>query len=232
VAHFDTIFIRSCRLNASQSSVQQLFRWARPRSKIEWVAQREKPARRVLLLCLRAMPGNALSADRAGLWRQCCYRIGFEPVWVWAMAGTDTHANCCATRGSPCCYPMPPATRSADGMDLAKTDIAGVDRLLRWESPNADRIGVWGHSYGGYSAFSAGSFKPSASSAGRGRLSEWRIYLGIRTNGLRMDRLPDSSHRAGATGLNGRDSLAVFKRGIFENSPIFLNLDRRCDSAC
>jgi dipeptidyl aminopeptidase/acylaminoacyl peptidase len=59
-----------------------------------------------------------------------------------------------ATRGYAVLVPGAPQTLGTPMLDLAKTILPGVNKLIEMGIVNPDQIGVMGHSYGGYSALS------------------------------------------------------------------------------
>jgi len=86
--------------------------------------------------------------------------------------GTD-NMQLFATRGYAVAVTDAPQQLATPMVDLAKTILPGVDKVIEMGIADADRIGVWGHSYGGYSAFSlivqTQRFKAAVA------VSEWRI---------------------------------------------------------
>ena len=63
--------------------------------------------------------------------------------------GTD-NLQLLATRGYAVLYPDVPLQKGTPMQDLAKMVLPGVDRVIEMEIADPERLGVMGHSYGGY----------------------------------------------------------------------------------
>jgi dipeptidyl aminopeptidase/acylaminoacyl peptidase len=79
-----------------------------------------------------------------------------------------------ATRGYAVFFPDVPLTGHSPAADLARTIMPGIRRLNELDIIDADRIGIMGHSYGGYSVLSLITqsiiFKAAVASASAGDL--------------------------------------------------------------
>ncbi len=127
-----------------------------------------------------------------------------------------------ATRGYAVLLPDAPQHLGTPMLDLAKTILPGVNRVIELGIADPDRLGVMGHSYGGYSTLSlivqTTRFKAAVISAGTGDL--------VASYG--------EMHKDGSTyqvpimetgqGLMGGTPWQFLDRYI-ENSPVF-HLDR------
>ncbi|HEY3929098.1 MAG TPA: prolyl oligopeptidase family serine peptidase [Candidatus Koribacter sp.] len=127
-----------------------------------------------------------------------------------------------ATRGYAVLLPDTPLRKKTPMSDLLKTVLPGVDRAIEIGVADPNRLGVMGHSYGGYSTLSlivqTSRFRAAVDSAGPGDL--------ISNYGAM-----DQSGSAGAigwseTGQGGMEGTPwEFRDRYIENSPIFY-LDR------
>lgn len=127
-----------------------------------------------------------------------------------------------ATRGYAVLLPDTPLRPGSPMHDLLKTVIPGVDRVIDLGIADPDRLGVMGHSYGGYSTLSlivqTTRFKAAVDSAGPANL--------ISAYG-EMDKSGSSGTIGWAeTGQGGMVGTPwQFRDRYIENSPIFF-LDR------
>ena len=127
-----------------------------------------------------------------------------------------------ATRGYAVLLPDTPLNKGTPMKDLLKTVIPGVDRAIDIGVADPDRLGVMGHSYGGYSTLSlivqTTRFKAAVDSAGPADLISFYGDL-------------DKSGAAGGIGWSetGQGGMVgspwEFRDRYIENSPLFY-LDR------
>jgi dipeptidyl aminopeptidase/acylaminoacyl peptidase len=127
-----------------------------------------------------------------------------------------------ATRGYAVLLPDAPLRVGTPMQDLAKTVLPGVDKVIELGVADPDRLGVMGHSYGGYSVLAlivqTTQFRAAVSSGGYGDLiSE---YGAMRKDGSTyfVELAEESQGRMGGTPWQFRDR-------YIENSPFFY-LDR------
>jgi len=127
-----------------------------------------------------------------------------------------------ATRGYAVLLPDTPLRKGTPMQDLLKTVMPGVDRAIDLGIADPDRLGVMGHSYGGYSTLSlivqTSRFKAAVDSAGPADLISFYGDL-------------DKSGAAGGIGWSetGQGGMVgtpwQFRDRYVENSPLFY-LDR------
>ncbi len=120
-----------------------------------------------------------------------------------------------ATRGYAVLFPDAPLQKGTPMQDLAKTVLPGVDRAIEMGIADPERLGVMGHSYGGYCTLvliaQTTRFKAAISSGGYGNL--------IGSYGhMRRDGSTYGESKLGSTPWESRDR-------YIENSPVFY-LDR------
>lgn len=123
-----------------------------------------------------------------------------------------------ATRGYAVLAPDSPLRTGTPMTDLLKTILPGVDRVIDMGIADPDRLGVMGHSYGGYSTLSlivqTTRFRAAVDSAGPANLIS---FYG------QMD--PSGSSFAlgwAETGQGGMEGTPwQFRERYIENSPIF-----------
>ena len=120
-----------------------------------------------------------------------------------------------ATRGYAVLFPDAPLQKGTPMQDLAKTVLPGVDRAVEMGIADPERLGVMGHSYGGYCTLGliaqTTRFKAAISSGGYGNL--------IGSYGqMRRDGSTYGESKLGGTPWQYRDR-------YIENSPVFY-LDR------
>lgn len=124
-----------------------------------------------------------------------------------------------ATRGYTVLFPDAPLQGKTPMQALMKTVLPGVNKAIEIEIADPDRIGVMGHSYGGYSILAlivqTTRFKAAVSSAGYGNLLS---YYGF----MRRDGSTYGMH--GSEGRFGGTPWQ-FRHEYIENSPAFY-LDR------
>src|SRR5437762_12672126 len=79
-----------------------------------------------------------------------------------------------ATRGYAVLLPDAPQRLSTPMVDIAKTVLPGVDKVIELGIADPERLGVWGHSYGAYSTLSlivqTKRFKAALAADGTGNL--------------------------------------------------------------
>lgn len=156
------------------------------------------------------------------------------PLIVWVYGGSRggdivnkfglrdhgvNHLQLLATRGYAILFPDAPLREGTPMSDLAKTVLPGVDRVVEMGIADPERLGVMGHSFGGYCVLAliaqTTRFKVAISSGGFGN---WiGTYNQMRRDGSTYTRWM-TERRLGATPWQSRDR-------YIENSPIFY-LDR------
>lgn len=127
-----------------------------------------------------------------------------------------------ATRGYAILLPDAPQNLGTPMLDLAKTVLPGVSKVIEMGIADPDRLGVMGHSYGGYSTLSlivqTKRFKAAVSLDGMGDMVG--AYGQMRKDGTAFG----TSMEEQGSGLMGDTPWQVRERYV-ENSPIFY-LDR------
>lgn len=159
------------------------------------------------------------------------------PVVVWVYGGIHTsyalnqfgvepydyNMQVLATRGYVVLYPDAPQHLGTPMLDLAKTVLPGVNRLIELGIADSTRIGMGGHSYGGYSTLAliaqTHRFRAAVaiSAAGVNLLSEYTL-LDERGFSWGIGWAEHGQGLMGATPWERRDR-------YIENSPFFY-LDR------
>jgi dipeptidyl aminopeptidase/acylaminoacyl peptidase len=127
-----------------------------------------------------------------------------------------------ATRGYAVFLPDAPTNLGTGAADLMKSVLPGIDRLIEIGIADPDRIGIIGHSNGGYSvlALVVQTTRFSAAIVGDG-LADWiATYGAMSSDG---DAFAIAVAEAGGTGLGGTPWQA--RDRYIENSPVFY-LDR------
>jgi len=128
-----------------------------------------------------------------------------------------------ATRGYAVLLPDTPLRVGTPMLDLAKTVLPAVDKVIEMGIADPERLGVWGASYGGYSTLAllvqTNRFKVAAMDAGFANLLS--LY------GWMPDRSNEPSWQDWAEISQGRmgGSPWQFRERYLENSPV-LYLDR------
>jgi dipeptidyl aminopeptidase/acylaminoacyl peptidase len=135
----------------------------------------------------RSLDGNPL---RGTLLLPADYREGNRyPLIVWVYggqhgsdsidrfglsAGATFNLQLLATRGYAVLFPDAPQRLGTPMLDLAKTVLPGVDKVIEMGIADPSRMGVMGHSYGGYSVLAlivqTGRFKAAVTADGYGDL--------------------------------------------------------------
>jgi dipeptidyl aminopeptidase/acylaminoacyl peptidase len=142
----------------------------------------------------------------------------------WGLAGCETpiNAQLLATRGYVVLCPDAPQSLGSPMYDLAKTVLPGINKLIDIGIADPDRVGLIGHSYGGYSVLSllvqTNRFKAAVMSDGYGDL--FSSYGVMDSAGASFGIAIDEKGQGlmGDTPWNVRDRYT-------ENSPVFY-LDR------
>ena len=135
--------------------------------------------------------------------------------------GTD-NLQLLATRGYAVLYPNVPLQKGTPMQDLAKMVLPGVDRVIDIGIADPERLGVMGHSYGGYCVLAliaqTPRFKAAIASGGNGNLIS--TYGTMRHDGSTygLSWAETGQGRMGGTLWEMRDR-------YIENSPVFY-LDR------
>jgi dipeptidyl aminopeptidase/acylaminoacyl peptidase len=144
------------------------------------------------------------------------------PMIVWVYGGDTLSENLdhfgladsgpfnlqlLATRGYAVLLPDAPQRLATPMLDLAKTILPGVDKVISMGIADPGRLGVMGHSYGGYSVLSlivqTGRFKAALEADGMGDL--FSGYGQMQRDGTSYQ----TSITEQGQGLMGGDSLAV-----------------------
>jgi dipeptidyl aminopeptidase/acylaminoacyl peptidase len=104
-------------------------------------------------------------------------------VYRFGLAGSGVeNLQILATRGYAVLLPDTPLRKGTPMQDLLKTVLPGVDRAIDLGIADPDRLGVMGHSYGGYSTLSlivqTTRFKAAVDSAGPANLISYYGNLG------------------------------------------------------
>ena len=154
--------------------------------------------------------GGSLLSDRIN-------QFGF------ASNTNTTNQQLWATRGYAVLLPDTPLRVATPMLDLAKTVLPGVDKVIEMGIADPDRIGVWGGSYGGYSTLAllvqTTRFKAAAIDSGFANLMSLYGWMPERSNEPSwQDWAELSQGRMGGTPWQYRER-------YIENSPVFY-LDR------
>lgn len=127
-----------------------------------------------------------------------------------------------ATRGYAVLTPDAPLKAGSPMHDLVKTVLPGVDRVVEMGAADPDRLGVTGHSYGGYSTLAllaqTTRFKAAMMSAGVGDLLSMYGHMGKDGDAFSIGWSEEGQGRMGG------HPWQYFQRYV-ENSPVFY-LDR------
>jgi dipeptidyl aminopeptidase/acylaminoacyl peptidase len=152
-------------------------------------------------------------------------------VWVYGGSSLSDHLDhfglaetgpfnlqLLATRGYAVLLPDAPQHLGTPMLDLAKTILPGVDKVIDMGIADPARLGVMGHSYGGYSVLSlivqTGRFKAAMESAGIGDL--FTAYGQMRRDGTAfLTAITEQGQ-----GLMGGTPWQ-FRERYLENSPFF-----------
>ena len=136
-------------------------------------------------------------------------------------AGVD-NMQILATRGYAVLMPDTPLRKGTPMSDLLKTVMPGVDRVIEMGVADPERLGIMGHSYGGYSTLSlivqTSRFKAAVDSAGPADLVS--LYGAMDKRGSAGMIGWSESGQGGMEGTPWQ-----FRQRYIENSPIFY-LDR------
>lgn len=127
------------------------------------------------------------------------------------------------TRGYAVLLPDTPLRVGTPMLDLAKTVLPGVDKVIEMGIADPERLGVWGSSYGGYSTLAllvqTARFKAAAVDSGFANLMSLYGWMADRSNEPTwQDWAEISQGRMGGTPWKYRER-------YLENSPVFY-LDR------
>jgi dipeptidyl aminopeptidase/acylaminoacyl peptidase len=187
---------------------------------IEWIDDNSNRLQGVLTL-----PSNYVSGARYPL-IVLVYGGEFLSDSLEKFGGFDTsipylNLQLLATRGYAVLEPDAPQRLGTPMLDLAKTVLPGVSRVVEMGVADPDHIGVIGQSYGGYSTLSllvqTNRFRAAVSTSGFGNLLG--IYGELDQDGTAYGTLTEAGQ-----GLMGGTPWEYRDRYI-ENSPIFY-LDR------
>ncbi|MGA8556526.1 MAG: prolyl oligopeptidase family serine peptidase, partial [Candidatus Acidiferrales bacterium] len=146
--------------------------------------------------------------------------------WLYQFGGFERGMACfnvqlLATRGYAVLMPDTPQHLGTPMLDLAKTVLPGVSKAVELGIADPERVGVFGHSYGGYSTLAlivqTTRFKAAVEADGYGDLIG--NYGEMKRDGEAFGTSADTSQQ-----LMG-DSLWNRRERYIENSPVFY-LDR------
>jgi len=146
-----------------------------------------------------------------------------ETVFRFGLSGAGVeNLQILATRGYAALLPDTPMHGNNPMSDLLKTVIPAVDRAVELGIADPDRLGVMGHSYGGYSTLSlivqTTRFKAAVDSAGPGDLISDYAIMDEKGSSWAIGWAETGQGRMGGTPWQFRDR-------YIENSP-FYYLDR------
>jgi dipeptidyl aminopeptidase/acylaminoacyl peptidase len=186
---------------------------------VEWRSLDGEPLRGALLLPAGYLPGKRYplivnvygGAHHSSRLRH----FGF------GYAGTD-NMQLFATRGYAVLLPDAPQHLGTPMFDLAKTVLPGVNKVIEMGIADPERLGVMGHSYGGYSSLSlivqTNRFKAAVMSDGTGDLVASYGEMAKDGSTYEVSIMETGQGLMGGTPWQFRDR-------YIENSPIF-HLDR------
>lgn len=188
---------------------------------IHWKSSDGTPLRGILLLPTGYQPGKRypLIVDLYG------GKMLSDNINVFGHMSTVSivgNTQFFATRGYAILMPDTPLAVDTPMLDLAKTVLPGLDKVIEMGVADPERLGVTGASYGGYSTLAlivqTSRFKAAVSDAGSGNL------LGIYSH---MDEFGASLYLGWAETGQGRmgGSPWTYRNRYIENSPTFY-LDR------
>jgi len=137
----------------------------------------------------------------------------------FGLAGTGPlNLQMLATRGYAVLLPDAPQHLGTPMLDLAKTILPGVDKVISMGIADPDRLGVMGHSYGGYSVLSlivqTGRFKAALEADGMGDLIS--AYGEMQRDGTAF-QVSNTEQDQGMMG----GTPWQFRERYIENSPLF-----------
>lgn len=146
-----------------------------------------------------------------------------ETVYRFGLSGAGVeNLQILATRGYAALLPDTPMHGNDPMSDLLKTVIPAVDRVVELGIADANRLGIMGHSYGGYSTLSlivqTTRFKAAVDSAGPGDLVSDYAIMDPKGSSWAIGWAETGQGRMGGTPWQYRDR-------YIENSPFFY-LDR------
>jgi dipeptidyl aminopeptidase/acylaminoacyl peptidase len=146
-----------------------------------------------------------------------------ETVYRFGLSGAGVeNLQILATRGYAALLPDTPMHGNNPMSDLLKTVIPAVDRVVELGIADPDRLGVMGHSYGGYSTLSlivqTTRFKAAVDSAGPGDLVSDYAIMDEKGSSWAIGWAETGQGRMGGTPWEYRER-------YIENSP-FYYLDR------
>jgi dipeptidyl aminopeptidase/acylaminoacyl peptidase len=132
-------------------------------------------------------------------------------------AGVD-NLQMLATRGYAVLLPDAPLQTGTPMADIAKTVLPGIDRAIELGVADPERLGVMGHSYGGYSTYAlivqTTRFKAAVASAGNANLLSEYLQLGKDGGSFGIGWAETGQGRMAGTPWQYRERYV-------ENSPLF-----------
>lgn len=121
-----------------------------------------------------------------------------------------------ATRGYAVLLPDVPKRRGTVMADIPKAVLPGINRVVEMGVADADRIGLFGHSFGGYGVLSlitqTTRFRAAVDSAGVSNIISWYGQMGLNGNSIYIGQTEEFV--TGGTLWQNRSS-------FIENSPVF-----------
>jgi len=186
---------------------------------VEWRSLDGEPLRGALLLPVGFKEGKKypliVKVYGGSLRSQELERFGLS-------AGSSDNGQLFATRGYAVLLPDAPTRQGTPMVDLAKTVMPGVQKLIDMGIADPDRLGVMGHSYGGYAVLSlivqTKRFKAAMEADGMGDLIAAYGQMG-KDGSAYLTAIAET----GQGGMGGTPW--QFRERYIENSPIFF-LDR------
>ncbi|HET8922530.1 MAG TPA: prolyl oligopeptidase family serine peptidase [Candidatus Acidoferrum sp.] len=186
---------------------------------VEWRSLDGEPLKGALLLPAGYLPGKLypliVNVYGGALHSNRLAHFGF------GYAGTD-NMQLFATHGYAVLLPDAPQHTGTPMLDLVKTVLPGVNKVIEMGIADPDRLGVMGHSYGGYSTLSliaqTTRFKAAAMSGGTGDLVASYGEMHKDGSTYQVSIMETGQGSMGGTPWQFRDR-------YIENSPFF-HLDR------
>jgi dipeptidyl aminopeptidase/acylaminoacyl peptidase len=186
---------------------------------IEWRSLDGRPLRGALLL----PPGHAEGEHHPLVVRVYPTEMGSDLVNNYGLDGPGVdNLQLLATRGFAVLTPDLPVRPESVPTDLLKMVMPGVDRAVELGYADPERLGVMGHSFGGYAVVSlitqTTRFKAAVSCAGFGDLVSYYGHMAANGNAENVESLEDGYMKLGGPPW-------VRSQQYIEQSPVF-HLDR------
>jgi dipeptidyl aminopeptidase/acylaminoacyl peptidase len=186
---------------------------------IEWRSLDGRPLRGALLL----PPGHAEGEHHPLVVRVYPTEMGSDLVNNYGLDGPGVdNRQLLATRGFAVLTPDLPIRPESVPTDLLKMVMPGVDRAVELGYADPERLGVMGHSFGGYAVVSlitqTTRFKAAVSCNGFGDLVSYYGHMAANGNAANVESLEDGYMKLGGPPW-------VRSQRYIEQSPVF-HLDR------